>query len=210
MTPGWSAHTIFIVKILVIFAHPNQGSFNHAIAERAIQSLNMNGHNVISRDLYLEGFKPELSYDEIVEDEKIPGEINKYCRELAEAEGIIVVHPNWWGQPPAILKGYIDRIFRPGVAYRFEEGDGGEGIPRGLLKAKAAVVFNTSNTSLERETEVFGDPLETLWKNCIFDLCGVSTFYRRTFGVIVTSAAEQRRAWLDEVQDMVNRYFPPG
>lgn len=114
------------------------------------------------------------------------------------------------GAAPAILKGYIDRIFRPGVAYRFEEGDGGEGIPRGLLKAKAAVVFNTSNTSLERETEVFGDPLETLWKNCIFDLCGVSTFYRRTFGVIVTSAAEQRRAWLDEVQDMVNRYFPPG
>ena len=208
LTPGWSAHTIFIVNVLVILAHPGQGSFNHAIAETAIQTLTVNGHNVIFHDLYREGFNPELSYDEIAEDEKIPDEIIKYCKELAEAEGIIVVHPNWWGQPPAILKGYVDRIFRPGVAYEFDEGDDGEGVPRGLLKAKAAVVFNTSNTVPAREMEVFGDPLEKLWKNCIFDLCGVRTFYRRTFGVIVTSNAEQRRTWLDEVQEIVCRYFP--
>ncbi|MHB8084580.1 MAG: NAD(P)H-dependent oxidoreductase [Dehalococcoidia bacterium] len=198
------------MKTLVVLAHPNRGSFNHAIAETAIQALNINGHDVTFHDLYREGFNPELPYDEILEDEKIPGEIKKYCSELAEAEGIIVVHPNWWGQPPAILKGYIDRIFRPGVAYRFEEGDGGEGVPRGLLKAKAAVVFNTSNTASSREMEVFGDPLEKLWKNCIFDLCGVKTFYRRMFGVIVTSTAEQRGAWLNEVQEIVKRYFPAG
>jgi len=54
-----------------------------------------------------------------------------------------VVHPNWWGQPPAILKGWIDRILRPGVAYQFLEGDAGEGVPVGLLKAETALIFNT-------------------------------------------------------------------
>jgi putative NADPH-quinone reductase len=76
------------------------------------------------------------------------------------------------------------------------------------LKAKAALVFNTSNTPEERELKVFGNPLETLWKNCIFGLCGVTTFYREMFGVIVTSTAEQREQWLARVRQVVARYFP--
>ncbi len=110
--------------------------------------------------------------------------------------------------PPAILKGWIDRVMRPGVAYRFLEGDGGEGVPVGLLRAKAAIVFNTSNTPAEREQNVFGDPLETLWKTCIFDLCGVKTFHRRMFGVMVTSTPEQRARWLEEVRRTMDGFFP--
>jgi len=119
----------------------------------------------------------------------------------------VIVHPNWWGQPPAILKGWIDRVLRCGVAYKFEEGDSGEGIPIGLLKAKAAVVFNTSNTPFEREQEVFTDPLQVLWKTCIFDLCGVKTFYRKMYGVIVTSTPEQRKSWLLDVRKIIRKYF---
>jgi NAD(P)H dehydrogenase (quinone) len=120
----------------------------------------------------------------------------------------VVVHPNWWGQPPAILKGWIDRVFRPGVAYEFQEGDSGEGIPVGLLKAKAAVVLNTSNTPTKRELEVFGDPLERLWKDCIFDFCGVKNFYRRMFAMVVVSTSEQRKEWLQEVVTIIEKHFP--
>lgn len=109
---------------------------------------------------------------------------------------------------PAILKGWIDRVIRPGVAYEFLEGDNGEGIPNGLLKAKSALIFNTSNTETQRELKVFEDPLETLWKNCIFNLCGVSDFYRRMFNIIVTSSEEQRKEWLYEVKKTVEKYFP--
>jgi len=77
-----------------------------------------------------------------------------------------------------------------------------------LLKARAALVFNTSNTPRKRELEVFGDPLETLWKTCIFDLCGVKTFYRRMFGMVVTSTLEERQGWLAEVREAVRRFFP--
>jgi putative NADPH-quinone reductase len=94
------------------------------------------------------------------------------------------------------------------VAYGFLEGDGEEGVPVGLLKANTAMVFNTSNTPEKREQEVFGDPLETLWKACIFDLCGVKNVYRKMFGVIVTSTLAQRQQWLAEVETAVRRYFP--
>ena len=110
--------------------------------------------------------------------------------------------------PPAILKGWIDRVLRPGVAYQFAETDSGDGIPAGLLKAKTAVVFNTSNTPRQREIEVFGDPLERLWKDCVLTFCGVPVVHRRMFGVVVTSTDAQRKIWLEEVSRLVSETFP--
>jgi NAD(P)H dehydrogenase (quinone) len=194
--------------ISVILAHPNKGSFNHAIANTAIDSLMQNGHEVIFHDLYAEQFNPILPNAEIPKDIPLPTEIETHCREISEAEGIVIIHPNWWGQPPAILKGWVDRIIRPGIAYEFLEGDAGEGVPNGLLKAKTVIVFNTSNTEIEREKKVFGDPLETIWKNCIFGLCGVNNFHRRMFGIVVTSTEIQRKRWLDEAKRDIDMFFP--
>jgi putative NADPH-quinone reductase len=197
-----------MMNISVILAHPNKESFNHAIADSVITTLRENGHQALFHDLYAERFDPVLSAAEIPKDAPLEAAIQRQCDELAAAGGIIIIHPNWWGQPPAILKGWIDRVIRPGVAYEFMEGDAGQGVPKGLLKAKAALVFNTSNTQAEREIEVFGDPLEMIWKNCIFDLCGVRNVYRKTFGVIVTSTPQRRDEWLQEVREAVNNYFP--
>jgi NAD(P)H dehydrogenase (quinone) len=196
------------MQVSVILAHPSRHSFNSAIADAVTAELRRNGHGAIFHDLYAEKFDPILTFDEIPKDAAVPDEVELHCREIARADGIVIVHPNWWGQPPAILKGWVDRIIRPGVAYQFLDGDAGEGIPVGLLQAKAALVFNTSNTLAERETRVFGDPLETLWKNCIFGLCGIETFHREMFGVVVTSTQEQRVVWLEKVSELVRRYFP--
>jgi NAD(P)H dehydrogenase (quinone) len=197
------------MKISVIFCHPNEKSFNHAIAARAVETLQGNGHDVVFHDLYAEEFDPILPAEEIQRDVALPPMIERHCTEIAAAEGIVIVHPNWWGQPPAVLKGWIDRVMRPGIAYRFNEGDRGDGIPQGLLSAKAVLVFTTSNTPAEREQTIFGDPLETLWKNCVFGLCGACNFHRKNFEVIVTSTEEQRQAWLKEVREVTARYFPP-
>jgi NAD(P)H dehydrogenase (quinone) len=196
------------MQILAILAHPNADSFNHAIAAQVCATLRELGHGVILHDLYAEGFDPILPAAEIPRDAPLTPEIALHCRELAAADGIVVIHPNWWGQPPAILKGWVDRVLRPGVAYRFQEGDAGDGVPIGLLKARVALVLNTANTPPEREQAAFGDPLQALWKRCIFDLCGVPNFYRETFAVVVTSGVEQRRAWLAQVRDLMMRCFP--
>lgn len=196
------------MRLSVILAHPRKESFNHAIAATTVETLNQNGHEVYFHDLYEETFDPRLPSEEILKDVTLPPEIKKHCAEISEAAGIIIIHPNWWGQPPAILKGWVDRVMRPGVAYEFLESDKGEGIPNGMLKAKSAIVFNTSNTETEREKNIFGDPHETIWKNCIFRLCGVNNFYRKIFSIIVVSSEEQRKEWLKEVKQTIIEYFP--
>jgi NAD(P)H dehydrogenase (quinone) len=70
------------------------------------------------------------------------------------------------------------------------------------------LVFNTSNTPAERESTVYGDPLETLWKNNMFISCGARSFSRRNFGVIITSTPEQRQNWLEEVRGLLESAFP--
>ena len=199
-----------LLNISVILAHPQVGSFNHAIAETAVEACLELGHRVAAHDLYAERFDPLLPGDEIPTEAPLPPAIQQHCDEIASADGIVVVHPNWWGMPPAILKGWVDRVIRPGVAYQFVEGDGGEGVPVGLLRARAALVFNTANTPRNRELSIFGDPLDALWRACIFGLCGVNHVHRRMFRVIVTSTPEQRRAWLDEVRATVRRAFGEG
>lgn len=196
------------MKISIILAHPDKNSFNAAIAKCCCNTIAAKGHTVFFHDLYAEKFDALLPSREIPRTADLSDELKRHCDEIASSDGIIVVHPNWWGQPPAILKGWIDRVFRPGIAYDFIEGDSGEGVPVGLLKAKSALVFNTSNTESNREIAVFKDPLETIWKNCIFDLCGVHDFYRRMFNVVITSSEAQRKDWLFEVSEIVDKYYP--
>ena len=196
------------MEISVIIAHPEPHSFNHAIANAVCRTLEHAGHTVRFHDLYQEGFDPLLPSAEL-DTKAAPGrEVANYCEELQRAEGLVIIHPNWWGQPPAAMKGWIDRVFRPGVAYRFLEGDGGEGVPVGLLRAGTAVVFNTSNTPPEREMEVFGDPLERLWKKCILEFCGVRKVIRETFSVVITSTPDERAAWLKKAEAIVAASFP--
>jgi putative NADPH-quinone reductase len=196
------------MKILVILGHPDTQSFNYAIAGTVVKTLRDNGHEVIFHDLYREEFPPVIPAEEIPRDAPLPEIIERHCAEIAGADGIVIIHPNWWGQPPAILKGWIDRVLRPGVAYTFAEGDDGDGELIGLLKANAVLVFNTANTPAERELSMYGDPLENLWKNNMLVSCGAMDFHRRTFGVIITSTPEQRQTWLEETGTIVSRYFP--
>jgi NAD(P)H dehydrogenase (quinone) len=196
------------VRVSIILAHPDPRSLNHAFAAAVFGKLCELGHEVTLHDLYAERFDPIMSASEIASYASLRPVIDAHCKEIAAADGIVVVHPNWWGGPPAILKGWIDRVMRPGVAYRFREGDNGEGVPEGLLRARAALVLNTSNTPDECEWAIFGDPLQRVWTDCVFGLCGVQDVRRRVFNVVITSTHEQRAAWLSEAEELASRCFP--
>jgi NAD(P)H dehydrogenase (quinone) len=173
------------------------------MADAAGEVLKAHEYRLARHDLYSERFSPVQPTGEAGNRSSTDALVETHCRDLAEADLILVFHPNWWGQPPAILKGWIDRVFRPGVAYDYPSGVGPEGAAIGLLGARYALVFNTSNTPTDREMTAFGDPLEDLWKRCVFGLCGVNSFERRVFGPIASSTHEQRRAWLTEVRGVV-------
>src|ERR1017187_8638699 len=89
------------MKISIILAHPNPGSFNHAIATTASDSLCRNGYEAVLHDLCQEQFPPLLTAAELQKDARLEPVVARHCREITGADGIIIVHPNWWGMPPA-------------------------------------------------------------------------------------------------------------
>jgi putative NADPH-quinone reductase len=188
---------------LIIVGNPSPTSLSHAMAATAAGALAARGYSIAEHDLYAEHFDPVQSVGERSNTTSSDPLVEQHCSELAGADLILIFHPNWWSQPPAILKGWIDRVFRLNTAYGYPSGIGFEGVPVGLLRARHALVFNTSNTLPQREKAVFGDPLETLWKNSVFSLCGVASVIRRMYAPVVGSTAEQRAAWLAEVKALV-------
>lgn len=193
------------MKATVILAHPYEKSFNHAIYGVLCSRLKELGVAVFAHDLYAERFDPVLTSDELGSDTSKDPLVNRYARELLESDFVYFVHPNWWGQPPAILKGYIDRVIRPPHCYDFPPGDTGGGLPIGKLAGKCGVVIHTSNTGEERENSVFGDPLERIWKDCVFGFCGIEKVHRKIFRIVADSEPAQRRRWLEEVKELADR-----
>lgn len=191
------------MKVLVIIGHQNQGSFCHALARAAVVEAEAAGHEVVFHDLYAEKFDPILPQCEIKGDVELDPVIGQHCDELLAADMIVIVHPNWWGQPPAILKGWIDRVFRQGTIYRFDE----DGKVASEIAGKTALVFTTSNTPRDIELEAYGDPLQNLWENCIFGLCGVSNFTRRNFESVIMSTPEERKQWLVDLRETVKKHL---
>jgi NAD(P)H dehydrogenase (quinone) len=197
------------MKISVILAHPTPGSFNHAIARTIADVLAAGGHDVLYHDLYAERFDPVLPSAEIPKDAILPPDIERHCQEIGSVDGIAIVHPNYWSAPPAILRGWVDRVLRAGRAYEFVEDGKGGAEPKGLLKATVGFVINTANTPQDIEEQAFGDPLQTHWLKVVFGLCGVPTVFRRNFAPVITSTPEERQRWLGEVKAAVERHFPP-
>ncbi len=191
------------MHIFSVIAHPRADSFCHAISVAARSALDAAGHTVEHHDLYAEGFDPCLTpveaytVGETLEqtlarvDDPV---IRQHRQGVGKAGGLLVVHPNWWGKPPAILAGWMDRILVPGVAYRLQAADG---LPEGLLAVKSALIINTSDTNEEREVNDLGDPLELIWGRCVLPYCGVKDYKRIVFRPVVGSSTETRSSWLE-------------
>ena len=188
------------MKALVVVGHPVPGSFNRAIADAIRETWHAADCEVRFHDLVEEGFDPRLTAAEARGLASADRLVQRHIAELCDSEMLAVIHPNCWRAPPAIMKGWIDRVFAPDAAYGFAKGVDRGDVPVGLLATRVALVINTGNTPMEREREVFGDPLERMWRDCILRYCGVRDVMRSLFGVVATSSAEERRGWLAEAR----------
>ncbi|MEW6668480.1 MAG: NAD(P)H-dependent oxidoreductase [Thermodesulfobacteriota bacterium] len=128
------------MKVLVVYAHPYPKSFNHAVLESFTQGLQSKGHAVEVLDLYARGFNPLLSEGDLaaLQGGEIPADIKAEQARVSGAEGLAFIYPLWWSSMPAMLKGWIDRVFSLGFAYAFSQ----EG-PIGLLKHRKALLITT-------------------------------------------------------------------
>lgn len=191
------------MSILLIVSHPNPSSLNHAAADAITTALSEEGHVVHYHDLYQEHFEPVLENEEIARRFSFDEIFTRYVRELRDATGLVLMYPDWWGMPPAILKGWIDRLFRPGLAFDFE---GPEFLPKEkvpLLSGKRALVVTTTNETNPLSQEA----MYSLWRERVFGYVGINQVSFKTFYNVRESSGRQRKAWLSELGDLARQLF---
>jgi NAD(P)H dehydrogenase (quinone) len=186
-----------VAKALVIIGHPAPSSFNHALAARVAEVWQASGLEVAVLDLAAIGFDPCLTPAEARGAPSADKQVQAHIAALLAADYLAIVHPVMWGMPPAILKGWIDRVFALGSAYGFATGTSeAEGAPAiGLLRLTRALVLCTSNAE---PSQGGGDPLEQIWCDGIFRFCGVVQVDYRSFAPLVPNTDATRAGWLDE------------
>jgi NAD(P)H dehydrogenase (quinone) len=194
---------VLLMTIVEVLCNPRPGSFTSALAAQAKETLAGLGHEVLFHDLYKERFDPVLDAPELARSFSLDGLVQVHCRELAAADGLVVFHPDWWGQPPAVLKGWIDRVFRQGVAYDLEGDDFSEKGWKPLLTGKKGLVFCTS----DEEEKDAPRTLETLWTESILGRCGMQAACHVMRDLRRTDP-EARRAWLSFMNHTLEEWFP--
>ncbi|REE55469.1 NAD(P)H dehydrogenase (quinone) [Paenibacillus taihuensis] len=194
------------MKHLVVIAHPNPDSFNHAIAKRLTAALQEKGHEVAIRDLYSIGFEAVLSMKdfEALRAGDIPSDIRTEQQFISDADVLTWIYPIWWTGLPAILKGYVDRVFAYGYAYKY--GDGGN-IEK-LLIGKKGFTVNTHGTPKDIYDSIgMLGALQKTSDTGIFDFCGIETVGHLFFGSVPQVDDAEREGMLKQVEDEVERLF---
>lgn len=189
------------MNISVILSHPNPQSFNHALAQCVCETLRQQGHTPWFHDLYAEEFAPLVPTSELARTPDFPPLVRQHIEELGQADGFVIIHPNWWSGLPAMISGWRDRCIRAGLAYRFEADGKGGGYSVGMLKARFALVLNTLNTPPQVEENILGNPLLRHWKDIVFGTCGVKDCSQKLIGPIITSTPQMRAQWLAEAKE---------
>ncbi|WP_078409917.1 NAD(P)H-dependent oxidoreductase [Priestia abyssalis] len=193
------------MKHLIVYAHPNPESLNHSILDTTVNTLKKNGHEVVVRDLYALDFQPVLKPEdtEAMKAGQTPNDIKTEQEFITEADVITFIYPIWWTGLPAILKGYVDRVFAYGFAYV----PGEEGIIK-LLKGKKGLIINTHGTPNEIYDEIgMTAGLKVTSDIGIFDFTGIEPVEHLLFGSIGYLDEEAYKGMLKKVEDTINSHF---
>jgi NAD(P)H dehydrogenase (quinone) len=134
------------MKHLIVVAHPSENSFTMGLARAYAAELEKLGHSHRTYDLYRMGFDPILAADELAPvsaDHAADADVTRAQDEIRAADVLTVIYPIWWMAMPAMMKGYIDRVFARGFAYESVAG-----VVHGLLSGKKAVLITISGAPL--------------------------------------------------------------
>ena len=153
------------MRLLVVFCHPSLESYGAALYEMACRTLRASGHELRCRDLYREGFNPVLSTEEwsnyLSHTETIIAKHPEHVAELQWAEGLVIIYPTWYYGPPAMLKGWLERVWLPGITFEIPTGKGRRPKPK-LSNIRLFVGITTSGSPWWW-IRLIRDPGRNLW-----------------------------------------------
>lgn len=191
-------------KILVVYAHPNPESYNSAIKNQVVQTLGEAGHLVNVLDLYQEGFEARMSQEErlrYMTKDNTNGLEQEICR-LRWADSLVLVYPTWWMGPPAILKGWLDRVWLPGIAAKFETG----AVVPGLTNIQRVVVITTQGSSWWR-MKLIGNPPRKMMRLSIWSCTRFKRFHWLALYSMDKSTRQGRVRFLEKLNQKLPKIF---
>jgi len=194
------------MRVLVILAHPKADSFNAALCTALCDGLRDAGHEADIADLYAEGFDPVLRGPELAPPggHRLPRVVADYQRRILCAHALAFVYPVWWFGTPAMLKGFVDRVFREDFAFRFTAS----GRVRGLLRQeKALVICTTGVTEALYRLFHYGRPAEKTFDAWTLKSCGIRRVKRILLHDVVNADEATRAGYLQHVRQLGREYF---
>lgn len=185
-------------KILLINGHPDKESFCFALAQSYKKGADMAGAECKLVNLIDLKFNPILTYGYRVVSELEP-DLLQMQRDITDATHLVLVYPNWWGTYPALLKGFIDRVFLPNFAFKYLENSP---LPAKLLKGKTAQLIVTMDTPTWYYWLINRRPGHNSMKIGILEFSGITPVNITSFGPIRSSDENKRKQWLKEVEEL--------
>ena len=195
------------MKVQVVHCHPLTDSFDHSLFIAIVETLRNNGHEVVATDLYREGFQPAMTESErrsYMGNDYDLSEVADYTETLKKVDGIILCFPHWWFTMPAVLKGWVDRVWGPGVAFTYDPRD--NHLRPALHNIKLFGVV-TSYGSPWWIVHIFaGNAGYKVLMRGMKPLCAknVRSFYLAKYGMD-SSSPQSRRAFLQRVRRRVSQ-----
>ena len=185
-------------KILLINGHPNKGSFNAAIANAYKEGVEGTDAQLRMITIAELDFDPNLRYGYRKRMELEP-DLVQAQEAILWADHLVWVHPVWWGGLPALTKGFIDRVFLPGSAFKYRENSV---FWDKLLKGRSAHIITTLDQPGWYYRFFFGRPSVNQLKRSTLQFCGISPVKVSYIGIVKTADENKRKRWLDKVRKM--------
>jgi NAD(P)H dehydrogenase (quinone) len=185
-------------KILIINGHPDKESLCFSLAASYKKGADLAGADCELVNLIDLEFNSILIYG-YRQKTALEPDLLEIQQDILDADHLVFVYPNWWGTYPALLKGFIDRVFLPNYAFKYRENSP---FWDRLLKGKSARLIVTMDTPKWYYWLVNRSPGHNSMKRSILDFCGISPVKITSFGPVRTSDAKKRKQWLDEAEKL--------
>ncbi len=185
-------------KILIINGHPDRESFCTELANVYKKGTDLTGGECKLIHLVDLDFNPVLKYGYRQRTELEP-DLLAVQQDILESDHLVFVYPTWWGTYPALLKGFIDRVFLPKFAFKYRENSL---LWDKLLKGKSARLIVTMDTPRWYYTLVYHSPGHNSLKKGILQFCGVNPVRITVFGPVKSSTVEARNKWIKKTEEL--------
>nr|WP_294903879.1 NAD(P)H-dependent oxidoreductase [uncultured Lacibacter sp.] len=182
-------------KVLLINGHPDEKSFNHALSAAYMHGLSKTNAQVIQLNIADLNFNPNLQYGYRQRTELEPDLISA-IEQIKQADHLVWVFPMWWYGYPAIMKGFIDRVFLPGITYQPVPG---KPFPKKLLKGKTAHIIVTADTPRWYDWLFMKSPTINQFKKGTLEFCGVKPVHVTFIAPVKDSTEAFRNKWLSKM-----------